>query len=338
MDALHTLNFLHLKYFWTVAREGSVAAACKQLHVAQPTVSMQIRKLENTLGHKLFERKGRGLILTEEGRVVLEYAEDIFSLGREMMGAFRGAATGRQPRLMVGVPKVLPKLITYRLLKPVLAMPERIRIICQEGDLNQLVSDLATHRYDVILSDVPLPPRYRVKLYNHLLGDSSITFCAHPSLAEQFREGFPKSLENAPFLLPTANTELRRAVDRWFDLVSIEPQVVAEFDDSALMKEFGFAGAGVMPIPSVVLSEVKQQYGVVSIAELPDIRVRFYAITSQRKITHPAVATISEAAQKGLLAGSGSPRNKARRRKPPETEKSVPETEKIMPETTEPSP
>jgi len=322
LDSLHALNFLHLKYFWTVAREGSVAAACKRLHVAQPTVSMQIRKLEKTLGYKLFERKGRGLILTEEGRVVLEYAEEIFTLGNEMMGAVRGATTGRQPRLMVGVPKVLPKLITYRLLKPVLAMPEQIRIICQEGELNQLVADLATHRYDVILSDAPLSPRYREKLYNHLLGDSSITLCAHPSLAKQFRDGYPKSLENAPFLLPSPNTELRRAVDRWLDLESIDPQVVAEFDDSALMKEFGFAGAGIMPVPSVVLPEVIQQYGVESIAELPDVRVRFYAITSQRKITHPAVATISDAAHEGLLAHSEMPGGKSRRRKTPPSDKS----------------
>jgi LysR family transcriptional regulator, transcriptional activator of nhaA len=321
LDALHSLNFLHLKYFWTVAREGSVAAACKQLHVAQPTVSMQIRKLEKTLGHKLFERQGRGLILTDEGRMVLEYAEDIFSLGREMMGAVRGAGSGRQPRLLVGVPKVMPKLITYRLLEPVLAMPEPIRIICEEGELDQLVGDLATHRYDVILSDVPIAPRYRVKLFSHPLGESSVTLCAHPSLAERYREGFPKVLHQAPFLLPTANTELRRAVDRWFETWGVDPQIVAEFDDSALLKEFGFAGAGVMPVPSVVLTEVKQQYGVDAIAELPDVKTRFFAITTQRKLTHPAVSTIAEAAKRGLLAGSGSgsTAGNKRRRKAPES-------------------
>ncbi len=314
MDALHTLNFLHLKYFWTVAREGSVAAACKQLDVAQPTISMQIRKLETALGQKLFERKGRGLILTDEGRVVLEYAEDIFSLGREMMGAVRGATTGRQARLLVGVPKVMPKLITYRLLEPVLAMPENIRVVCLEGELSQLVADLATHRFDVILSDVPLAPRYRVKLYNHPLGNSTITLCAHPKLAAEFRSKFPDQLQGAPFLLPTSNTELRRGVDRWFDQQSLDPNIVAEFDDSALMKEFGFAGVGIMPVPSVVLPEIRQQYGVEVIGELPEIRVRFFALTTQRKLTNPAVATIAEAAKLGLLAGSVDSTSQKRKR------------------------
>jgi LysR family transcriptional regulator, transcriptional activator of nhaA len=318
LDSLHTLNFLHLKYFWTVAREGSVAAACKQLDVAQPTISMQIRKLETALGQKLFERKGRGLILTDEGRVVLDYAEDIFSLGREMMGAVRGATTGRQARLLVGVPKVMPKLITYRLLKPVLAMPENVRIVCQEGELSQLVADLATHRFDVILSDVPLAPRFRVKLYNHPLGNSTVTLCAHPKLVAQFRHKFPDQLQEAPFLLPTSNTELRRGVDRWFDQQSLEPHIVAEFDDSALMKEFGFAGVGIMPVPSVVLPEVKQQYGVEVIGELTEVRIRFFALTTQRKLTNPAVATIAEAAKRGLLAGSVQPPTKKRKgSKPP---------------------
>ncbi len=301
-ENLQDLNYVHLLYFWTVAREGSVTSACTRLHVTQPTISMQIRKLEKSLGQKLFQRVGRGLQLTEFGRVVFDYCEDIFSLGKALLGTVRGSSE-KSPKLAIGIPNAMPKLITYRLLEPVVRLAEPIQLVCHEADLNQLVADLANHRYDVIISDMPIAPGTRVKSYNHPLGDCSLTICATKPLAARYRRGFPESLHGAPMLLPTTNTDMRRSLDRWFDSQEIVPRIIAEFDDSALLKEFGQGGVGLFPVPTAVVDEVKQQYSVVHVGELTEVRARYYAITPERKLRNPAILTIVESAKHGLLEG-----------------------------------
>jgi LysR family transcriptional activator of nhaA len=301
-ESLQQLNFLHLYYFWVVARDGSIAAACRNLHLAQPTVSMQIRRLEKTIGHPLFDRVGRKLVLTDVGQTVFSYAEDIFAKGRELMGALRGApSNGRATQLLVGMPMVMPKLISYRLIEPVFHMTHPIKVVCHEAPLEELVDDLRHHRRDVILSDKPIAPTSHVRCYSHLLGESTVSFCATGALAARYRHNFPKSLHEAPMLLPEPVTEMRRQLDRWFDAEEISPRIVGEFNDSALLKEFGQAGVGVFPVTSAVVAQVKRQYNVELLGHLPAVRLKFYAITAERKLTHPAVVVISENARKGLL-------------------------------------
>jgi LysR family transcriptional regulator, transcriptional activator of nhaA len=306
-ERLQDLNFLHLFYFWMVVRHGSITTACERLHVTQPTISTQIRKLEKALGHQLFDRSGRELTLTDVGRTVFDYAEDMFSVGREMLGALRGLPSSRAMRLVVGTPMILPKLITYRLLEPVLRFRQSVQIVCHEAPLEDLVSGLLRHRYDVILSDTPITSQQRIRSFNHPLGDSGIAICGTKELATRLRRRFPKSLDGAPILLPAVNSEYRRVLDRWLDDEGCVPQIVAEFDDSALLKEFGHAGVGVFPIPAVVVPEVKRQYQVEVIGQIPEVRVHFYAITLERKLTHPLVMVISQAAKEGLLAMNGAP-------------------------------
>lgn len=300
-DKLQDLNFLHLFYFWMVVRHGSISTACEQLQVTQPTISTQIRKLEKSLGCQLFDRSGRELVLTEVGKTVSDYADDMFAVGREMLGALRGLATDQSLRLVVGLQMVMPKLIAYRLLEPVLHFPQSMRIVCHEAPLEELAADLVRHRYDVVLSDTPIPAHQRVNSFNHPLGDCSVAICGVRDLANQLRRRFPQCLDGAPILLPTSNTEMRRRLDRWFDDKGYSPRIVAEFDDSALIKEFGHAGAGVFPVPSAVLSEVKQQYQVELVGILPEVRAEYFAVTLRRKLTHPAVVAISEAAKAGLF-------------------------------------
>ena len=302
MEKLQDLNFLHLFYFWMVVRHGSITAACDRLHLTQPTISTQIRKLEKSLGHELFSRAGRDLELTEVGKTVFEYAEDMFAVGREMLGALRGVPSKRALRLHIGVPMILPKLITYHLLEPILHFPQPLQIVCHEAPLDLLIADLMRHKYDVILSDAPIPPHKRVRTYSHPLGSSSVTICASRDLAGRLQRRFPQSIDGAPMLLPAANTELRRLIDRWLDDTGLSPRVIAEINDSALLQVFGHGGAGVFPVPTAVLSEVKRQFDVEAVGQLDDLQLHFYAITLQRKLTHPAVVAISAAAKDGLLA------------------------------------
>ncbi len=301
LENLEELNFSHLLYFWTVARDGSIASACKRLNLSQPTISMQIRKLENTLGQRLFDRTGRQMVLTPVGRTVYEYADEMFLLGRELLGTLRGLPGKRSGRLHVGIPTFLPKLITYRLLEPVLHLPQPLQLVCHEAELGELVSGLSKHKYDVILTDTPVQAHAGVRAFNHSLGDCDIAICGMRSLAARYRSRFPESLDGAPFLLPTLATEVRRTLDRWFDAVGIAPRIVGEFDDSALMKEFGGGGAGLFPMPAVVLPEVKRQYNVELVGQLTRYRVRYYAVTTERKLTHPPVVVIAQTAKAGLL-------------------------------------
>lgn len=301
MPPLAELNYHHLLYFWTVAHEGTVAAACARLNLAQPTISMQIRKLERSIGQKLFRRSGRTLVLTEVGQTVYRYADEIFALGRELTHTLGGEVSGRPTRVVVGVPDAMPKIVTYRLLQPVLEMGTPVQLVCHEAKIDQLVADLALHRYDVLLSDAPLGLGSRVKAFSHPLGDCGVAFCGNRALARRYRAKFPQSLREAPLLLPTPNTELRRSLDQWFDSVSIRPRVMGEFEDSALLKEFGQGGLGLFPVPAVVLPEVIKQYSVAPVGTLDTVRTRFFAISTQRRVRHPAVAAICAASRTGFL-------------------------------------
>lgn len=295
------LNYHHLLYFWMVAREGSISRACEKLMLAQPTISGQLRKLEKTLGEKLFSRSGRKLVLTETGRVVYRYADEIFALGREMVDTLRGRPTSRPLRLVVGVDNVLPKLIAYQLLSPALEMDQPVQIVCREDNSEQLFAELALHNLDVVLADAPLNPSVRILAYNHLLGECGTSIVAAPRLAGTYRRGFPRSLDGAPWLLPTRNTALRRALDQWFDAEQVRPAVRGEIGDSALLKAFGQHGIGVFAVPTAVEEQVQRQYGVRLIGRLEKVREQFYVISVERKLKHPAVVAISEAARQKLF-------------------------------------
>lgn len=308
LETVRELNFSHLLYFWAVARDGSIASACARLQISQPTISMQIRKLEKSLGHRLFERSGRGLALTEVGRMVFEYADEMFSLGRELLGTLRGQPGRNSGRLHVGLPTFLPKLITYRLLEPVLRMPQGVQLVCHEDDLGELVSGLGRHRFDAILTDTPVYSAGKVRTFSHPLGECDLMICGGPELAAKYRNRFPESLDGAPLLLPSALSDMRRALDRWFDDVPGSPRIIAEFDDSALMKEFGGRNQGLFPIPSILLDEVHKQYGVEMVGRLPEVRLKYYVVTTERKIKHPATAVIVQTAKSFMMAPSaGSP-------------------------------
>lgn len=295
------LNYHHLLYFWVVAREGTIARACDQFHLTQPAISKQLRQLEHSIGEKLFKRVGRNLALTETGQEVFRYAEEIFSLGQELTELLRGKPARRRLRLSVGVADVLPKIIAYRLLEPVLHLPEPVQLTCDERGLVDLLGDLAQHRLDVVLSDSPLSPSVNVRAYNHLLGECGVSILGSRGLARKFRPGFPQSLDDAPFLLPTSKSMLRQSLDQWFDSQSIRPDVRSEFDDSALLKAFGQAGVGLFPVPSAVERETCRQYHAHPIGRLDAVRERFYAISVERRMRHPAVKAIAEAAHHDLF-------------------------------------
>jgi LysR family transcriptional activator of nhaA len=298
------LNYHHLLYFYTVAKEGSVSRAAKSLRLAQPTLSGQIRKLEEAFNEKLFVRSGRQLILTEMGKLVFRHAEEIFTIGRELTETLRGRSTGSAPRLVVGVADVVPKLITARLLEIALTLPEPVQITCLEGKSDRLLADLAVHGLDLVITDAPLPTHLSVKAYNHPLGETPVSFFATRELAARTRRRFPRSLEGAPILLPTPNTQLRQSLDQWLQSRGIRPRLVAEFEDSALLKVFGQHGHGVFPAATVLADELRRQYGVREIGLADDVTERFFAISVERRIKHPAVAAITEAARDRILKRS----------------------------------
>ncbi|MCL6503327.1 MAG: transcriptional activator NhaR [Pirellulales bacterium] len=299
---MHWLNYRHLLYFWTVAREGSVSRAAESLHLSQPTVSGQLRRLERSLGIRLFQRRGRTLVLTEEGRMVFRYADQIFTLGNELQDAVQGRPVGRPMRLIVGTSPTLAKTIVYRLLQPALHLPEPVQIIYEEGDPSELLARLAVNALDVVLTDVPASPHVKVRVFNHLLGECGLSFMAAPALAARYRRNFPRSLHGAPMLLPSENSALRRLLDLWFYSQDITPLVRGELADSSVLKVFGAEGVGIFAIPTVIEKEVMRQYGVHRVGRLPTIRERFYAISVERQLQHPAVVAITRAARTELFA------------------------------------
>jgi LysR family transcriptional activator of nhaA len=294
---LEWLNYHHLLYFWVVAREGGIARASRQLLVAEPTISGQVKELETFLGEKLFVRAGRRLVLTEMGKVVFDYAGEIFSLGRQMLDTVRQRPSDRPLRLAVGVTDGMPKLVARRLLEPALRGPHRVELTCREGAVDELLIDLSTYRLDLVLSDAPAGGGVKLVSYSHLLGESGVSFFATPAAAKGLARKFPASLADADVLLPTENTTLRRALDQWFAAHGLRPRVAASIEDSALLKTFGQAGVGAFPAPTAVEAEVCRQYEVKVVGRTNEVRERFYAISVERKLKHPAVIAISDAAR-----------------------------------------
>lgn len=301
------LNYHHLLYFWTVAKVGSVTAAARQLHLAQSTISSQIQKLEKTMGSKLLQRRGRSVELTESGRLVYQYADEIFAIGRELSDVVQGRMGADTFRLRVGLLDVLPKLVVFELLRPALNCSQEVQLTCYEGKLDSLLTDLGMHRLDVVLADAPLSPTTHVQAFNHLLGECGMTVFGTAELARRYCKGFPKSLHQAPMLLPTQNTAMRRLLEQWFDDQQVSVQVKHEFEDSAVSKVFGQYGQGLFVAPTAIEQEVCRQYRVEVIGQIPEVKERFYAISAERRLKHPAVVAISKSARTELFGASHSP-------------------------------
>jgi LysR family transcriptional activator of nhaA len=301
------LNYHHLFYFWTVMHEGSLTAASARLRLAPSTVSAQVGRLEEALGGKLFRRVGRGLEPTDLGRTVFRYANEIFSLGQEMMDTLRGNPVVGPLSLKVGVVDVLSKLIVRKILEPIFNLPERVRLACYENKEERLLAELAVHKLDVVLNDSPVRKGSHIKAYNHLLGECGVTFLAVEKLAKRFRDGFPESLDRAPMLVPLEMAALRQSLERWFESLDIRPVIVGEFEDSALLKAFGQHGDGIFVSPSVVEKEIQYQYSVEVVGRTDAIRERFYAISFERIIKHPAVTAISNVARHNLFVTKRQP-------------------------------
>lgn len=296
------LNYNHLLYFWAVLREGGVGRAAAALHVTPQTISGQLRLLEQQVGGALFERAGRQLRPSELGRVIFGYADEIFRKGQELASLVRSGAGARGPAsLAVGISDAVPKLLAYRMLEPVMQLPEPVRLLCHEGALEALLGDLAAHRLDVVLSASAGSAQVRVRTFGHLLGESALSVFASASLAARLRRGFPASLHAAPWLLPSEGSDVRRALDGWFERLGLTPRIVGEFDDSALIMVFGQAGAGVFAAPQAIEPEVCRQHRVRVVGRTQELRARFYAITTERRIRHSAVAAVTRAARGELL-------------------------------------
>ncbi|MBL1265715.1 transcriptional activator NhaR [Candidatus Methylomicrobium oryzae] len=295
------LNYQHLFYFWNVVKEGSISRASEKLHLAQPTVSGQLAIFEQAVGEKLYYKDGRKLVLSDTGRTIFRYAEEIFTLGQELNQTLRGRSGGRGLRLNVGVADALPKLIAYRLLEPALRANEPVQLTCHEDKAERLIAELALHSVDLVLSDIPATPSVGIRVFNHLLGECEVAVFGVEELAERYTENFPYSLNGAPLLVPTQNTALRRSLDQWFDTEGICPDIKAEIEDSALLKTFAIAGVGMFVAPVAIEAELQRQYNAQKIGRIDHVFERFYAITAQRKLKHPAVMAILENASRGLF-------------------------------------
>ncbi len=295
------LNYTHLLYFWTVAREGTITRASEVLHLTPQTISGQLKLLDEAVGEPLFSRVGRGLVLTETGQVVKQYADEIFMLGAELTQRVKSKQALVPTTLNVGIVNSIPKLVALRILKPALELDEPMRVVCREGDLEHLLADLALHRLDLLVSDRPIPAGTSVKAYNHPLGDSGINLFAHESIAGRYRENFPACLDDAPMLLPALDSPLRNNLEDWFDAMGIRPRVLAEFDDSALLKAFGNEALGVFPAPAAITDEVVSMYHSRLVGRVEAISESYFAISPERKVKHPAVLQITENARLALF-------------------------------------
>ncbi|MHB9005928.1 MAG: LysR family transcriptional regulator [Limisphaerales bacterium] len=291
------LNYHHLRYFWVAAKEGGLTRAAGKLRVSQPSICTQIQALERALGDKLLRRTPRGLALTEAGQKVFSFAEEIFSLGEDLLSTMKQRPTTRPLRVHIGIADSLPKLLTYRMLKPIFHLPQTVQASCCEGKVPDLLAQLATYRLDIVLSDEPAPASGNLKTFNHLLGECGVSFSAEPGLAARLKRRFPASLHGAPALLPSPNSALRRSLEKWFQEQRIAPRLVAEFDDAALMKVVATDGLGFFALPSLVASEAVTRYGVKIIGHAPKCMQQFYAISAERRLTHPAVLAITAQVQ-----------------------------------------
>lgn len=294
------LNYHHLRYFWVAAKEGGLTRAAAKLRVSQPSICTQIQALERALGDKLLRRTPRGLALTEAGQKVFSFAEEIFSLGEDLLSTMKQRPTTRPLRVHIGIADSLPKLLTYGMLKPIFQLPQTVQASCCEGKVPDLLAQLATYRLDIVLSDEPAPASGNLKTFNHLLGECGVSFSAEPGLAARLKPRFPASLHGAPALLPSPNSALRRSLEKWFQEQRIAPRLVAEFDDAALMKVVATDGLGFFALPSLVASEAVTRYGVKIFGHAPRCSQQFYAISAERRLTHPAVVAITVHAQAAL--------------------------------------
>jgi LysR family transcriptional regulator, transcriptional activator of nhaA len=298
------MNFKHLHYFWVAARAGGVVRAGEQLHTTPQTLSGQIKLLEERLGRRLFRKSGRRLELTEDGRVALGYADEIFHLGTQLESAMREKRDG--PPVLdfrVGVADAVPKTMAYRLLEPALNMPGAVRVICGEGKLPDLLGQLALHKLDLVLADEPLSSRVSVKAFNHELGTSTISFFCAPRLAATLQGDFPGCLNGAPMLIPGLASSVRQQFEAWLTRHSLFPRIVGEFDDGALTGAFGREGRGVFMAPTVLDNEVMAQFGAIKIGQTDELVEEFFAISVERRITHPCVVAITDGAR-GRLFGA----------------------------------
>ena len=299
---MNWLNYHHLHYFWVVAREGGISAASQKLRLAPSTLSAQIQQLEDACGHALFHRTGRRLVLTDIGQMTLEYADEIFGLGRELVDVFQGRSTDRVTRrIHIGITDVVPKLVALRLLEPLLSMEMKLHLICRNDRTDRLLAELAIHHLDVVITDEPVGPDAGVRVFNHQLGACSFHVFGKQALAEKFVAPFPQGLHDQPFLMPSAGTPTRRTLDDWFERHEIRPRIVGEFDDSALMKEFGQVGAGLFISPSVIADDITRQYGVEDLGELPGLNERFYVVSTERTLKHPGVVALTNEARKHVF-------------------------------------
>ncbi len=296
------VNYKHLHYFWAVAREGGVARASERLHLTPQTISGQLSLLEEHLGVDLFTRVGRNLELTETGRLVLSYADEIFSLGGELEEVIHQLPEDRPQLFRVGVVDVLPKSIAHRILEPALQMSESVRMICREASLDMLLAELTVHRLDLVLADRPIPPTVSTRGFSHKLGECAVSFFATKKLEKRLKGDFPACLDGAPLLLPSSGNQLRSRIDQWLDKHRLYPRVIAEFDDSALMKAFGQEGAGIFIAPAAIEAEVERQYQVTAIGQVDEVKEYFYAISVERRVTHPVVSVVMESAREILFA------------------------------------
>lgn len=305
-----SLNYKHLRYFWMVARCGAIARAGEQLHLTPQAISGQLREFEESLGVELLRRAGRGLELTEAGRRILSYAEEIFALGDELLEVARDQTARKSLRFTVGVADSVAKSVAHRLVEPALRLPEALRLVCREGRLTALLADLAVHRLDLVIADRPMPANLNVRGYSHLLGESDLTVFGAPTLVATLPGTFPDLLNGAPFLMPGDDVAIRPRLEQWLDARHLYPRVVGEFDDSALLKAFGQEGAGLFVAPTAIAAYVAAQYRVSPVGRIDSISEQLFAITTERRLSHPAIVAISEAARDHVFApcaGEGSP-------------------------------
>ena len=297
------LNYHHLLYFWMVAKHGSITRASAELHLAHPTISGQIHRLEEVLGEKLFDRSGRNLVLTDSGRIAFRYADEIFALGQEFQDILKGRSTGKPLRLVVGVSDVIAKSMVHRILEPAFQLRDKVRIVCREArSADAFMGELAAHTIDVVLADAPAGPGTPVRTFSHPLGDCGSSFFAAPHLARMHRRGFPRSLDGVPALLPGSGSTFRRSLDEWFQSHEIRPEIIAELDDLALAFVLGETGLGVLAAPDVIEKELRERYGLRLVGRAKGLRQRFFAISVERKIKNPGVAAICEVARTKIFA------------------------------------
>ncbi|WP_426175673.1 transcriptional activator NhaR [Massilia sp. TWR1-2-2] len=296
------LNFKHLRYFWMVAKTGSIARAAAQLHLTPQSISGQLTEFAETLGVELFRKAGRNLELTDTGRHILRHAEEIFSAGDALLEVVRDTTRSTTTAFRVGCADSVSKLIACRLVEPALALPEPVRLVCREGRLNSLIAELAVHRLDMVIADRPMPSHLSVRGYNHLLGESGMTVCATAALAASLAPAFPHCLDGAPLLLPGEDFAIYHRLLQWLASVQVHPRIVGEFDDSAMMKAFGQSGAGVFFTPTVIAAQVCEQYRVVQLGRVDTLVEQVYAITTERRLSHPVTLAISQAARTSLFA------------------------------------